>query len=109
MVILHSPFTQMDRTRDKLIEQVMLRVNAYARHPAERLHGHLFLVAKDTKRNRGYFVTAGNFGRAEFKVAVHEAQAAGLDASVLYVYGRTATYSGGGIHFVKLDEIGVMP
>lgn len=94
---------------DTLIERALRWINAYARHPAERLQGHRFLVAKDARTNRGYFVTDGNFGRADFKVAMDEAQAAGLDASVIYVYGRTATYSGRGIRFVKLDEIDVTP
>lgn len=109
MATRHSSPAQPDLSRDKLIEDVLLWINAYARHPAQRLCGHHLLAAKDARTNRGYFVTAGNFGRAEFKLAMDEAQAAGLDASMIYVYGRTATYSGRGIHFVKLDEIDVTP
>lgn len=105
---LSSP-AQLDLSTDKLIEHVLLRINAYARRPAQRLCGHRLLVAKDARTNRGYFVTAGNFGRAEFKLAMDEAYATGLDASVIYVYGQTATYSGRGVHFVKLDEIDVTP
>lgn len=109
MATLNSSPAQPDLRTDALIEQVLLRIDAYARHPAQRLCGHRFLVAKNARTKRGYFVTEGNFGRAEFKVAMAEAQAAGLDASVIYVYGRTATYSGRGIHFVKLDEVDVTP
>ncbi len=109
MATPNSSPAQPDLGTEVFIEQVLRRINVYARHPAQRLCGHRFLVAKDARTNRGYFVTEGNFGRNEFKAAMAEAQAAGLDASVIYVYGRTATYSGRGIHFVKLDEIDVTP
>lgn len=71
------------------------------------LGGFQFLAAKHMKTNVGIFVVAGNFGRDHFKKAIAESKAAGLNSSRVYVYGRTATYSGNAICFSKFDEIGI--
>lgn len=73
----------------------------------EKFTGRRFLVACHVRLRSGIFIVDGNFGREQYKVAMQEAKDAGLNTSNLYVYGRTATYSGRGICFAKFDEIGI--
>ncbi len=71
------------------------------------LSGYQLLAAVHGTTNVGIYVVDGNFGREHYKRAIEEAQAAGINASRVYVYAQTATYSGQSICFSKFEEIGL--
>lgn len=79
----------------------------YEERGITRLAGHSILVARHNKTNVGIYVVDGDFSREKYKAAVLEAKTAGLRSNRMYVYGRTATYSGPSICFCKFDEIGI--
>lgn len=71
------------------------------------LSGYKLLAGRHLTTNVGIVVIDGDFNRDAFKLAVVEIKAAGLKASRMYAYGRTASYSGPAISFSKFSEIGV--
>lgn len=73
------------------------------------IDGYQLLCARYLPTNVGVFVVAGDFGRTQFKLALQEARAAGLDDTRIYAYGRTGSYSGRSICFTKLDELTDQP
>lgn len=64
-----------------------------------------FLAAIQKKMKRGVFVVDGNLDRPTYKAIHTEASAAGLDTKLVYVFAETATYTGHGIEFIKLDDL----
>jgi hypothetical protein len=71
------------------------------------LTGYKLLAAVHGTTNVGIYVVDGNFGREHYKLAIEEAKAAGINASRVYAYAQTATYSGQSICFSKFEEIGL--
>lgn len=69
------------------------------------IDGYQLLCARYLPTNVGVFVVDGDFGRTQFKRALQEARAAGLDDTRIYAYGHTGSYSGRTICFTKLDEL----
>jgi hypothetical protein len=97
----------MKPNRQALIDLVLKQ---YGPKSIERIESAGALVAKTvaTKRmeSRPIFVMRGNFGRAQFKQAMTEAQAAGIeDFQKMYVYAEFAPYTGQMIEFMRLNEV----
>lgn len=90
-----------------LRDQVLCRLNAYSKQPIELIDGYVMLVGREPSTNRGVFIVPGNFGRADFKAAFAESQAAGLNSHEMCVFGLTATYSGRGIDFTQFEALGL--
>lgn len=89
----------------ELRQQVLDTV--YEASGIQTLSGYQILCARHRTTNAGIYVVDGDFNRAQFKLAIQEARAAGIKEHRLYVYGRTGSYSGSGICFVKLYDIGI--
>lgn len=71
------------------------------------LTGYGLLAAKHRTTGVGVIVVEGDFNQAAYKQAVAELKAAGIKTSRMYVYGRIGSYSGAGICFTKLQDIGI--
>ena len=97
----------MKINRQDLVDLVLKQ---YGPKSIERIESAGTLVAKTvaTKRmeSRPIFVMRGNFGRAQFKQAMTDAKAAGIeDFQKMYVYAEFAPYAGRMIEFMRLNEV----
>ncbi|MFN9473117.1 hypothetical protein [Acidovorax sp.] len=103
----HSSTVLRSEVLAGLRDQVLRRLNAYSKQPIEEIEGYVMLVGREPSTNRGVFIVPGNFGRADFKAAFAEIQAAGLSTHEMCVFGQTATYSGRMIDFTKFEDLGL--
>lgn len=101
-----QPITALTGVPSDQLKQAVLQAVYESKH-IEVCSGYQLLAAKHVKTNVGIYVVDGNFGREHYKKAIEEANAAGLNASRVYAYGKTATYSGQSICFCKFEEIGL--
>lgn len=69
-----------------------------------RIKDGKYLVAKFNKVNRGIFVVNNNLDREIYSELIAEAKANNLDAKKLYVYSKSATYTGASIKSMRLDD-----
>lgn len=92
---------------DQLALKERVVQHCYTEGCVTKLTGFTYLAARHDTTQVGIFVLSGGFNRAVFKKAVEEAKAAGLKTSRMYVYADFCTYSGPGIQFVKLDDLGL--
>lgn len=77
--------------------------SAYKNKGISRLNGE-YLVAKMDKNNRGIFLVNGNVDREVYGKILAEAKSNGLDAKIMYVYAKSATYTGASMQIMRLDD-----
>lgn len=81
--------------------------HVYTEDGVTPLPGFTYLAARHNRTNVGIFILNGVFTRDVFKAAIKEAKVAALRTPRMYVYAELSTYSGPGIQFTKLDDIGI--
>ena len=81
--------------------------HAYQANAIGLLPGALILAGKHGKTNVGVVIKQGTFCRADYKAAMNECITHGLKVGKVYAYADCCTYSGPGIQFVKLEDLGI--